>query len=82
MPREAKKAWDYKEITEKAENRIRSLLALTPISLKLRKEWAYGVFMGWESLTGGWQEVGDSARLEALLESVGVTVPPTSAPDA
>ena len=82
MPREAKRVWDYKEVTEKAETRIRSLLALTAVPLKLRKEWAYGVLMGWASLTGGWQEVGDSARLEALLASVDVTGPPTSAPDA
>lgn len=65
------KKWSYQQITEAAESRIRSLMehvteATPDYQRSLHQQWAYGVFMGWQSLTMGWQQDGDSDRLEAL----------------
>lgn len=56
------KKWDYEQITANAEKRIRVLAESG------EHQWAYGVFIGWDSLTTGWQRDGDNGRLERLTE--------------
>lgn len=63
------KNWNYAQITKAAEDRIRSLMVPTDIGpdhADIRQQWAYGVYLGWYHLTTGWQQDGDSERLEAL----------------
>jgi hypothetical protein len=63
------KRWSYRQVTEKAEARIRELLTFDDDdSRRLRQQWAYGVYLGWYNLTVGWQEDGDSDRLKAIAE--------------
>lgn len=62
--------WSYRQVTAAAETEIRQLVeqstAKDPAERQLVRQWAYGVFLGWSSLTTGWQEVGDNERLKAL----------------
>lgn len=64
------KRWSYTAITTAAEARIISLMTTDmeegSAHADHRRQWAYGVFLGWNSLTLGWQNDGDSARLESL----------------
>jgi hypothetical protein len=71
------KTWSYKEVTEEAEQRIVSLLKevrhIATQDQKLGQDyiahahaWAYGVFLGWNHLTLGYQDPSDVVRLEAL----------------
>lgn len=66
------KMWSYKAITEQTEREIRRLVEedakLDDFTVRLRKTWAWGVFMFWNNLTMGWQKEGDSERLEALTK--------------
>lgn len=62
----ADKKWSYTEITKSAENEIRKTMAIERVDLETRKKWAYGTYLAWYGLTFGWQEDGDSNRLEAL----------------
>ena len=70
------KKWSYKEITQEAEARITSLLKEakhSPEKKHVAHIWAYGIYLGWDSLTTGYQDASDAARLEALaLKSFGV----------
>jgi hypothetical protein len=65
--------WSYAEITREAEAKITSLLKETkyvPERKHVAHIWAYGIYLGWYSLTMGYQDAKDAARLEALaLES-------------
>lgn len=77
-----KKTWSYRAITEAAEQQIRTLIQRAGAeaqddahSRRLLQTWAYGVFVGWASLTSGWQESGDYDRLEALTR---VITPPSA----
>jgi hypothetical protein len=67
------KTWSYAAITAAAEARIRSLTdnsqASDPHAMRLRREWAYGVYLGWNELTLGWQNDGDDERLRTLTEA-------------
>ena len=71
------KNWSYKQVTEAAERQIKNLAESAgkrldqPIGLKLYQDWAYGVYLGWEELTAGWQKDGDNARVKAAAEAVG-----------
>jgi hypothetical protein len=69
----ADKMWSYEEITRDAEARITSLLKETryaPEKKHVAHIWAYGIYLGWDSLTMGHQNAKDAARLEGLaLES-------------
>lgn len=67
------KTWSYKSITKSAEAQIRRLMdqsqaATDGFERHLRHDWAYGVFLGWKSLTAGWTTDGDVERLEALTD--------------
>ncbi len=70
------KTWTYHELTAAAETAIQScmrLAAKAPMGSQVRGIHlchAWGVFHGWASLTLGWQESGDSERLEALTNAV------------
>lgn len=72
----AKRTWTYEEITEEAESAIR-------VSMELAKErqaqceydsaarfrnFAWGKYCMWDTITAGHQESGDAERLEALTE--------------
>lgn len=72
----AEKIWSYQEITREAEAKITSLLKEAkhvPEKKHVAYIWAYGIYLGWDNLTMGYQDASDAARLEALaLESFGV----------
>lgn len=59
--------WSYSEVTESAERRIRSLVA-SEDGTDVRLKWAYGVYLGWDMLTSGYQKDGDADRLLALAD--------------
>lgn len=72
------KNWSYKQVTESTEQQIASLAKSAAadgrgdaFSQQLYKGWAYGVYMGWNALTMGWQSPGDGERLEAMANAVG-----------
>jgi hypothetical protein len=61
--------WSYKEITQEAEARMTSLLKeakQVPERKHVAHIWAYGIYLGWNSLTMGYQDPKDATRLEAL----------------
>jgi hypothetical protein len=65
------KSWTYKQITEEAERQITALMEDASRKPKkedqaLLRQWAYGVYLGWNRLTMGWMEDGDDERLKAL----------------
>ncbi len=60
------KSWTYEQITKKAEKEIKHLMAGKH---PWDQDWAYGVFLLWKSITMGWQQSGDSERLEALVKN-------------
>ncbi len=70
------KTWSYKTITQKAEKEITDLMKQAEknaaksdeFSSNLVRQWAYGVYIGWNALTTGWQQIGDKERLEALTK--------------
>ena len=65
----AEKMWSYKEITQGAEDRMNSLLneaRHAPERKHVAQIWAYGIYLGWNSLTMGYQDPKDATRLEAL----------------
>lgn len=67
------KSWSYRQITEKAEPQIKKLMARADSATdyeekRLYRQWAYGVFLGWSSLTDGWIQDGDLERLENLTK--------------
>ncbi len=67
------KTWSYKTITENAEKEIRTLMETCKVAdsefeKRLRHDWAYGVFLGWKTLTMGWMNDGDCERLESLCD--------------
>jgi hypothetical protein len=68
------KAWSYKAITENAETQIKHFMSNSAKSKSdferlMYRNWAYGIYFGWERLTIGWIKDGDSERLEALTKS-------------
>jgi hypothetical protein len=68
-----RKTWSYKAVTEDAEKEIRDLMQESMNSKddfrkQLYQGWAYGVFLGWKSLTMGWITSEDLKRLEALTK--------------
>ncbi len=67
------KRWSYRQVTEATEAQIRSLVEQArskPEEARLFRQWAYGVYLGWESLTVGWRIDGDGERMKLLAESV------------
>lgn len=68
------KSWSYKQITEHAERQIRGSLGLAakaeerddPDVARCHRYMALGIYASWDSLTMGWQQSADSARLRAL----------------
>lgn len=67
------KSWSYKKITQKAEEEITSLMRPgndEEFDRKVRRNWAYGVFLGWRSLTMGYMNEGDYERLQKLTEGI------------
>jgi len=67
------KPWSYREATDAPERRIKQLMnparPQEPDDARIYRQWAYGVFLGWQELTMGWQDDGDSERLEALTRA-------------
>lgn len=66
------KQWSYSDVTESVENRIRSFAesaSTSPAAVDLYREWAYGAFLSWDTLTSGWQKEGDRERIESLANS-------------
>lgn len=69
-----KKTWAYAEITGSTEAEIRRLMVCAAHAGEHERtaqqflDWAYGVFLSWNSLTAGWQVKGDSERLMALTD--------------
>lgn len=64
----AKRTWTYEEITAQTEVRIKGLMERAVGGDSGHADWAFGVFLAWDTLTCGWQEDGDAKRLEALTE--------------
>ena len=65
----ANRTWTYEEITAQTEVRIKGLMKLAVgDGHSGHADWAFGVFLAWNTLTYGWQEDGDAKRLEALTE--------------
>ena len=64
------KRWTYRQITAAAEQEIREIMTMaTGDHLDHHfRQLAKGVWRGWNSLTLGWQEDGDGARLKAVFE--------------
>ncbi len=67
------KTWSYKTITQKAESEIKKFMAKAESAKSdfdrwTYLNWAYGTFSYWNNLTMGWQNIGDSERLEALTK--------------
>lgn len=66
------KTWSYAAVTKKAEEKIVSLMSQSRVMAKHPDEarvfryFAYGVFLAWNDLTMGWQDAGDSEKMEAL----------------
>jgi len=73
------KSWSYAAVTKQAEDKIRSLLTSASQDNSNRSEsdnkrradlyrdWAYGVYLGWESLVSGWMDhPQDKDRMEKL----------------
>jgi hypothetical protein len=70
------RSWSYKQATESAEKQISDLAESAKKrpddeSVRLYRAWAFGVYLGWEHLTVGWQKDGDNARLQAMADAVG-----------
>lgn len=71
-----KRTWTYEEITTTAERQISNNMRLSASSQAKGDEWAanhlanfaWGVWHMWDVLTIGWQEPGDSKRLQAMTE--------------
>lgn len=66
------KRWTYRQITDKAEKRIRALMAEAaeaPHLAHYYHEQARGVLNLWNDLTSGWIADGDIERLHGLLKS-------------
>ena len=70
------KAWTYTSMTVKAEEEIRRSLEFAgrypghSFESNHHISIACGVFWLWNSLTCGWQEQGDAARLELLARGI------------
>lgn len=73
------KTWSYADATVTAETRIVELLELAGAvatqslaSARAYRDWAYGVYLGWLSLTAGFsQQKADADRLESLVARPG-----------
>ena len=72
-----KKTWTYQEITESAIRLIRSSMQLsekasangdTDLAGTFR-QFAFGNWCCWNTLTSGWQEPGDCERLESMTKA-------------
>ena len=72
----AKKTWSYSQITASTENGIAASMKLSEEarkegdndSARFHRNFAWGKFNAWSTLTAGWQKEGDAARLEAMTE--------------
>lgn len=66
------KTWSYRQITDEAARQIIALMDDAAERHRedgdLYRQWAYGVYLGWERLTCGWRDVGDDDRMKALTE--------------
>lgn len=69
------KSWTYSEITERAEKKITGLMEMA-VKAEAHADreltWVYrnaalGAWLLWDQLTMGWQQDGDSDRMNALL---------------
>ena len=66
------KSWNYEEITQEAERRIVTLIENRDSQdrdMEIRKQWAYGVYLGWNSLCMGWMKPSDDERLKSLVNN-------------
>jgi hypothetical protein len=66
------KTWSYRQVTESARQEITKLLdtankAQDPVEAKFCRQWAYGVYCGWNSLTWGWQDHRDTESMRLLV---------------
>lgn len=66
------KTWSYRQITDETERQIISLMEEAARRHREGgepyRQWAYGVYLGWERLTCGWRTEGDDDRMKALME--------------
>jgi len=66
------KAWSYEELTEKAEQQIKSMMTSQSPDEETRRItrlFAFGVYTNWYGTTVGYQKEGDNYRLLRLTES-------------
>lgn len=67
--------WSYRQLTVAAEERIRAFVEQAESTSdsgarSYVEGWARGVWWLWDRVTSGWQDAGDGARLESLLDEV------------
>jgi hypothetical protein len=69
------RSWTYEQLTQMTRWRIQTLLERRPFatdeSIRVRRQWAYGVFLAWHSITIGWQRPVDVEAMEALVNGDG-----------
>lgn len=73
MANDNQKTWSYAEITRIAEERIKQSMARRAKSSSQRDQLfdetlAFGIYIGWDSLTHPYQKPGDKERLEKLTD--------------
>lgn len=71
MPRTKSKSWSYQQITENTRQQIAKLMAQAntaslPFEQTLFRQWAWGAYMTWDSITNGHQNVRDACELMQL----------------
>lgn len=68
LEKEMSRSWTYDEITEAAEAEISRCMrdAKTLSDPEIGRNWAYGVYLFWVTLTNEHRKPGDSARLRAM----------------
>lgn len=73
MATKNKTVFDYTSITASTEITIvaamrRATHAPSSMLAEFHKACAFGAWLNWDAITTGWQNGGDSARLEALTQ--------------
>lgn len=74
----AGKVWNYRDLTDVVERELANLVhqadRVEDLEGKLVvRQWAFGMFSYWSTLTVGHRAVDDFERLEKIAEAVGTT---------
>lgn len=68
------KSWNYTEVTTATIRKILKLKEASATRSEQEKKaygnWAYGIYLGWETLTMGYQKKGDEEYIRNLANSV------------